>query len=165
LYLCFCFLILYFFFLLILTEVGTKCRGSARALAGQGGGLGSGRGGTGLGRVRARRRPPKFRLVAGRAGARAMGSLYGRAALWGLLCRPRAPGPRLLVRPSSGESGARGEAGGGRPRGLCCRTCGDRPGMGLARGTGPCQPHLTRPPESGGQRALEQKKAKGQAAT
>ncbi|XP_073915878.1 nucleoside diphosphate kinase, mitochondrial isoform X3 [Castor canadensis] len=31
-----------------------------------------------------------------------MGSLYGRAALWGLLCRPRAPGPRLLVRPSSG---------------------------------------------------------------
>ncbi|XP_022372331.1 nucleoside diphosphate kinase, mitochondrial isoform X2 [Lutra lutra] len=33
-----------------------------------------------------------------------MGGLLGRAALPGLLSGPRAPGPRLLVRPSSGGS-------------------------------------------------------------
>nr|XP_040132847.1 nucleoside diphosphate kinase, mitochondrial isoform X1 [Ictidomys tridecemlineatus] len=31
-----------------------------------------------------------------------MGGLYGRAALRALLCGPRPPGPRQLVRPSSG---------------------------------------------------------------
>lgn len=43
-----------------------------------------------------------------------MGGLLGRAALPGLLSGPRAPGPRLFVRPSSGEWPATGRGGGGR---------------------------------------------------
>lgn len=59
------------------------------------------------------------------APARNMGSLFGRvAALRALLCGPRFQ--CLLVRPSSGESCARGELGGWPLRGLCLRTCGSQ---------------------------------------
>lgn len=62
------------------------------------------------------------------APARTMGCLFGGAALRALLCGPRFQ--CLLVRPSSGESCARGELGGWRLRGLCLRTC-DSQRLGL----------------------------------
>lgn len=51
-----------------------------------------------------------------------MSCLFGRAALRGLLCPPRALVPNLLVRPSSGES--REEGGRKAPPSLCRCTCG-----------------------------------------